>query len=97
MDFPVKRNNDLIMVMGADVTHPSPTGGNRDFQKSVAAVIASMSRDLMRYVAIVRQQERNKTEEYIADMEGIFYDLLKVIRLNGKFVFFLSFSYIGKV
>ena len=79
MNFPLTTRQDMIMVMGADVTHPSPTCGNKDFKKSVAAVTASMSGDLMRYVAIVRQQERNKSEEYIADMEDIFHDLLLVI------------------
>ncbi|KAL5960880.1 Protein argonaute-3, partial [Taenia solium] len=71
----------LVMVVGADVTHPGPTGSGRGFTKSVAAVVASISSDLMRYVAIVRQQDQMKegktTREEIDGMEGIFSDLLK--------------------
>ncbi|KAH9283566.1 Protein argonaute-3 [Echinococcus granulosus] len=89
-------NDELLMVVGADVTHP--TGGGRVLNKSVAAVIASISRDLMRYVAIVRQQDKireGKTiREYIDGMEDIFSDLLKIFakhnndRLPAKVIFY---------
>ena len=89
VDFPDRVAGGPLMVVGADVTHPGPTGENRDFNKSVAAVIASMSRDLMHYVAVVRQQEprkrgENTAREDIVDMEGIFRDLLNVSMLSQK-------------
>ncbi|CAH8462439.1 unnamed protein product [Schistosoma rodhaini] len=63
-------NKDLIMVFGADVTHPAPTQTHQVL-KSVAAVVGSVSPELMRYGAIVRQQattERgNKTTREIID------------------------------
>ncbi|VDN30569.1 unnamed protein product, partial [Dibothriocephalus latus] len=42
------QEENLLMVMGADVTHPAATKADR-LQKSVAAVIGSLSPDLMRY------------------------------------------------
>lgn len=78
-DLSRRWNEELVMVVGADVTHSSPS---KDMKESVAAVVASISRDLMRYVAIVHQQDQkkvNKTNrEEIDGMEGIFSDLLKV-------------------
>ncbi len=74
--------------MGADVTHPGPTGG-QDMRKSVAAVIGSITPDLMKYAAIVRQQDttaspRDKaTREVIDSMDTILYDLLDVSLLVG--------------
>eukprot|EP00108_Taenia_solium_P011285 TsM_000161400 transcript=TsM_000161400 gene=TsM_000161400 len=95
-DLSRRWNEELVMVVGADVTHP--TGNSRGLNKSVAAVIASISRDLMRYVAIVRQQDQIKEgrtiREYIDGMEGIFSDLLKIFgkhnndRLPTRVVFY---------
>ncbi|KAH9282798.1 Protein argonaute-3 [Echinococcus granulosus] len=83
-----RRSDELLMVVGADVTHPGPTGGGRSFTKSVAAVVASISCDLMRYVAIVRQQDQiregKSTREDIDGMEGIFSDLLKTFAKNNN-------------
>ena len=70
------------MVFGADVTHPAPTQ-TQQIRKSVAAVTASVTPNLMRYATVVRQQattERgNKTtREIIDDMRLIVVELLKV-------------------
>ncbi len=79
----LKPSDELIMVMGADVTHPSPTGSH-EMQKSVAAVIGSITPDLMKYAAIVRQQDTTAstkdkaTREVIDSMDGMFFDLLNV-------------------
>ncbi|CAI2724340.1 unnamed protein product [Schistosoma spindalis] len=66
----IECSQDLIMVFGADVTHPAPTQTHQVL-KSVAAVVGSVSPELMRYGAIVRQQattERgNKTTREIID------------------------------
>ncbi|KAL5104460.1 hypothetical protein TcWFU_005110 [Taenia crassiceps] len=48
-DLSEKWKDELVMVVGADVTHPGPVGSGRGFTKSVAAVVASISPDLMRY------------------------------------------------
>ncbi|CAH8468829.1 unnamed protein product [Schistosoma margrebowiei] len=66
----IENSQDLIMVFGADVTHPAPTQSHQVL-KSVAAVVGSVSPELMRYGAVVRQQattERgNKTTREIID------------------------------
>uniref|UniRef100_A0A5K3FU41 Protein argonaute-2 n=1 Tax=Mesocestoides corti TaxID=53468 RepID=A0A5K3FU41_MESCO len=88
----------LVMVMGADVTHLPQSGHNGTARKSVAAVTASITGDLMQYVAIVRQQNRNENvnkevREVIEGMDGIVADLLKVFRkrnneLPSKIIFY---------
>ncbi|CAH8469833.1 unnamed protein product [Schistosoma haematobium] len=66
----IENSQDLIMVFGADVTHPAPTQSHQVL-KSVAAVVGSVSPELIRYGAVVRQQattERgNKTTREIID------------------------------
>ncbi|KAL5104501.1 Protein argonaute-3 [Taenia crassiceps] len=95
-DLSGRWNEELVMVVGADVTHP--TGNSCGVTKSVAAVIASISRDLMRYVAVVHQQDEKKggqsVREYIDGMEDIFSDLLKIFgrhnndRLPTRVIFY---------
>nr|CDS30752.2 eukaryotic translation initiation factor 2c [Hymenolepis microstoma] len=73
---------DIVMVVGADVTHPGPVKINA-LRKSIAAVVGSVSPNLMKYVAVVKQQdykinkETHTAREYIDDMEGIFEQLLQ--------------------
>ncbi|KAK4473983.1 hypothetical protein MN116_003301 [Schistosoma mekongi] len=87
----VECSNELIMVFGADVTHPAPTQ-IQQIHKSVAAVVGSVSLDLMRYGAIVRQQattERgNKaTREIIDNLQSSVVELLTLFlrNTNGRF------------
>ncbi|VDO08985.1 unnamed protein product [Rodentolepis nana] len=74
--------NDIVMVVGADVTHPGPTKINA-LRKSIAAVVGSISPNYMKYVAVVKQQdyqindETPTAREYIDDMEGMFEQLLQ--------------------
>uniref|UniRef100_A0A0R3TZX5 Mediator of RNA polymerase II transcription subunit 22 n=1 Tax=Rodentolepis nana TaxID=102285 RepID=A0A0R3TZX5_RODNA len=55
-------------------------------RKSIAAVVASISPNYMKYVAVVKQQnyqkikETNTAREDIEDMEGIFEQLLQYHR-----------------
>ncbi|KAH9283567.1 Protein argonaute-2 [Echinococcus granulosus] len=83
-----RRSDELLMVVGADVTHPGPNSARYGLKKSVAAVVASISCDLMRYVAIVRQQDQiregKSTREDIDGMEGIFSDLLKTFAKHNN-------------
>ncbi|KAF6768788.1 hypothetical protein AHF37_04938 [Paragonimus kellicotti] len=73
---------DRFMVFGADVTHPSPTQV-QELRKSVAAVTGSVSLDLIRYAAVVRQQATTRSadrmiREIIDQMESMMEELLKV-------------------
>ncbi|VUZ40603.1 unnamed protein product [Hymenolepis diminuta] len=73
---------EIVMIVGADVTHPGPVKTNA-LKKSVAAVVGSISSNYMKYVAVVRQQdyeineETHTAREHIDDMEGIFEQLLE--------------------
>ncbi|CAH8441043.1 unnamed protein product [Schistosoma turkestanicum] len=87
----IRNSNELLMVFGADVTHPAPTQ-TQQVRKSVAAVIGSISPDLMRYGVVVRQQatseKGNKTaREIIDDMRLIVKELLLLYlgNTNGRF------------
>ncbi|CAH8484998.1 unnamed protein product [Heterobilharzia americana] len=84
----IKNNQELIMVFGADVTHPAPTQ-TQQLRKSVAAVIGSVSPDLMRYGVVIRQQattERGSkaAREIIDDMRLIVKELLQIYLRNTK-------------
>ncbi|TPP57294.1 Eukaryotic translation initiation factor 2c [Fasciola gigantica] len=73
-------NGEHIMVFGADVTHPSPTGNQ--LRRSVGAVTGSLSDNLMQYRAIIFQQMTNRPQqtainEVINDMQSITLELLK--------------------
>ncbi|KAL7060378.1 hypothetical protein AAHC03_09355 [Spirometra sp. Aus1] len=92
------QEDSLLMVMGADVTHPAATKADR-LQKSVAAVIGSLSPDLMRYAAVIRQQDTREradkaTRELIDSMDTIVTDLLKAFgqfnnnRLPTRIIFY---------
>ncbi|CAH8864637.1 unnamed protein product [Trichobilharzia szidati] len=87
----IKNSEELIMVFGADVTHPAPTQ-IQQIRKSIAAVIGSVSPDLMRYAVVVRQQatteKGNKaTREIIDDMRLTVKELLQLYlrNTNGRF------------
>uniref|UniRef100_A0A1I8ITF4 RNase H domain-containing protein n=1 Tax=Macrostomum lignano TaxID=282301 RepID=A0A1I8ITF4_9PLAT len=78
-----------MIVFGADVTHPAPTGDN-SIRKSIAAVVASMDVNFTRYSAEFREQvsrkgtETNAVKEVIDDMKGAVKALLlKFYKRNG--------------
>ncbi|CAH8483333.1 unnamed protein product [Heterobilharzia americana] len=67
----IKNSQELIMVFGADVTHPAPTQ-TQQVRKSIAAVIGSVSPDLMRYgVELLELYLRNTNGRFPTRM--IFY------------------------
>lgn len=77
-----KYSSSLVMVMGADVTHPAPSKDD-SVRKSVAAVIGSVTPDLMQYAAVIRQQATTErgdqaTREVIDSMDEIATELLIV-------------------
>ncbi|CAL8102054.1 unnamed protein product [Calicophoron daubneyi] len=77
----IREGKESLMVFGADVTHPPPKP-RQGILKSVAAVIGSITPDLMRYAAVVRQQattERgNKTtREIIDNLQSMVSELIK--------------------
>ncbi|CAL8107285.1 unnamed protein product [Calicophoron daubneyi] len=82
----LRDDKELLMVFGADVTHPAPTQ-TQQVRQSIAAVLGSITPDLMRYAVVVRQQatteKGNKTTREIIDaMESIVTELLKVSCLS---------------
>lgn len=90
--------SDLVMVFGADVTHPAPTQKD-EIRRSIAAVTGSISPDLMRYAVVVRSQETTaqgtkNVREIIDNMEQIADDLLRAFakanndRLPQKIIFY---------
>ncbi|KAF5400427.1 Eukaryotic translation initiation factor 2c [Paragonimus heterotremus] len=87
----LRDDKELMMVFGADVTHPAPTQ-TQQVRQSIAAVLGSVTPDLMRYGVVVRQQattERGSktTREIIDAMEVIVSELLKAYYRNtdGRF------------
>jgi len=62
------------IVFGADVTHPGPGGGGSQ-KPSIAAVVASMDRNMARYSSVVEVQ--NSREEIIIRLKDIVKSLLK--------------------
>ncbi|CAI2168374.1 8249_t:CDS:2 [Funneliformis geosporum] len=64
------------ILMGADVSHPSP-GSNRP---SIAALCASMDSKAVRYAAAIRRQDSRT--EIIADLANMVKDMLKAFYKN---------------
>ncbi|KAA3677270.1 eukaryotic translation initiation factor 2C, partial [Paragonimus westermani] len=87
----LRDDKELLMVFGADVTHPAPTQ-TQQVRQSIAAVLGSVTPDLMRYGVVVRQQATTEkgsktTREIIDGMEVIVSELLKAYYRNsdGRF------------
>ncbi|KAF6773610.1 hypothetical protein AHF37_07366 [Paragonimus kellicotti] len=87
----LRDDKELLMVFGADVTHPAPTQ-TQQVRQSIAAVLGSVTPDLMRYGVVVRQQATTEkgcktTREIIDAMEVIVSELLKAYYRNtdGRF------------
>ena len=65
------------MVVGADVTHPGAKQASHDIPFSIAAVTATVSYNLMKYVAAIRRQRfndktKNGLQEIIEEMKDMF-------------------------
>lgn len=65
------------IVLGADVTHPAPGGGNRP---SVAALVGSRDKEGMQYSGAIRNQASR--QEIIQDMGSMFLEVYKQWFLN---------------
>ncbi|CAL8098018.1 unnamed protein product [Calicophoron daubneyi] len=94
----IKEAREILMVFGADVTHPPPKP-RQGIRKSVAAVIGSITPDLMRYAAVVRRQATTETgnkttREIIDNLQSMVSELIKanarrnVGRLPTKLIFY---------
>ena len=72
------------MIIGADVTHPSPDQMGR--KPSIAAVVASTDPSISRYISEIRVQYEGQTVEQIMDMEDVMTSLLWRFRklTNGR-------------
>lgn len=74
--------NRPIMIMGADVTHPSP--GDIKNKPSIAAVVASCDPNASQYNTEVRLQYDGQVVEVIKQMEEITVKLLKKFNETTK-------------
>ena len=86
IDFSVKPVfTEPTIVLGADVTHPSPTENGIP---SIAAVVASMDRHASKYQARVRAQRHDEcrgAQEIINDLVIIVREfLIEFYKANGK-------------
>lgn len=68
--FPVKFANELIMVVGADVTHANP--GSQS--PSVAAIVCSVDKNVTHFDTFIRAQGHR--EEIIQDLENVMKEAL---------------------
>ena len=63
-----------VMVMGADVSHPSPE--SRGMKPSIAAIVGSVEPKAANYEVEVRIQDGRQNEEMIHDMKQVTKNLL---------------------
>ncbi|MCJ1247072.1 hypothetical protein MMC30_004283 [Trapelia coarctata] len=73
-------NEDKTMVVGIDVTHPSP--GSASNAPSVAGMVASIDKWLAQWPAALRIQESRK--EMVTDLDGMLKSRLQLWRTLGK-------------
>ena len=73
-------NDDKTMVVGVDVTHPSP--GSSSTAPSVAGMVASVDRWLGQWPADLRIQESRK--EMVTDLESMLKSRLHLWKTQGK-------------
>jgi len=73
-------NEEKTMVVGIDVTHPSP--GSASNAPSVAGMVASIDKWLAQWPAALRIQESRK--EMVTDLDGMLKSRLELWRKLGK-------------
>ena len=66
--------NRLVMVVGADVTHPAP--GDVSRKPSIAAVVGSTDANVSQFNVEIRLQDKGRVVEQIEQMEKIMSSLL---------------------
>lgn len=74
-------NEGKTMVVGIDVTHPSP--GSRDTAPSVAAVVTSTDKFLGQWSGICRLQSKAR-DEMVSKLEAMFTGLLNIWSKKNK-------------
>jgi eukaryotic translation initiation factor 2C len=70
-----------VIFLGADVTHPSPQGFNKD-QPSIAAVVGSIDNMMCKYACQVRCQKHK--QEIIAELQTMVRELLLEYKRRTK-------------
>ena len=73
--------DDKTMIVGIDVTHPSPNSS--DNAPSVSAMVANVDGHLGQYPAILRIQAKRK-DEMVADLDEMLQTRLKLWLTKGK-------------
>lgn len=71
---------DKTMVLGIDVTHPSP--GSASNAPSVASMVASIDKDLAQWPADLRIQSAR--QEMVSDLEGMLKARLQLWKTRGQ-------------
>lgn len=71
----ISKLRDDLLLIGADVTHPSE---ETSFGYSICSVVASLDASYFRYVSVVRIQTKSK-EEIIGQMCGMMLELLELV------------------
>lgn len=74
-------NEDKTMVVGIDVTHPSP--GSSSQAPSVAAMVASINPRLNQWPGILRLQSKSR-QEMVSDLTEMLESRLNLWRQRGK-------------
>ena len=77
-------SQDTTMVVGIDVTHPSPD--SNPFAPSVAGMVASIDKWLSQWPADLRVQERRK--EMVSELDSMLKSRLEVWKSRGHHNFF---------
>ena len=71
----ISKLRDNLLVIGADVTHPSE---ENSFNYSICSVVSSLDANYFKYVSIVKIQEKSK-EEIIKQMCSMMLELLELL------------------
>jgi len=80
---PVLNQYEHVMVLGADVTHPTGGGKSESGEKSIGAVVASRDRSMCRYAS--RMLVQDSGAEVIVDLQTVVKELLiNYYRENNK-------------
>lgn len=76
---------DKTMVVGIDVTHPSP--GSSEYAPSIAGMVASVDKHMGQWPSVCKVQPRSR-QEMVADLKDMLKSRLILWKTKGKHDFF---------
>lgn len=74
-------NEDKTMLVGIDVTHPSP--GSSKFAPSVSAMVASIDKSLGQWPGVLQIQDQAR-KEMVSDIKEMLKSRLKMWKMEGR-------------